>query len=470
MKLSDILGSLPPVKSIADAQENIRKQLKESGKHLVVVDDDPTGTQTVHGVRVYTDWSRGQLSRALASKEPVFYISTNSRSLNREQAEELNDQLGRDLVAAARREHTEVIIASRSDSTLRGHFPQEVNALSSGMGCDDIDGIILVPAFFEGGRYTINDVHWVEEGERVVSAEKTEFARDPVFGYRHGNLRLWVEEKTEGRIKAGEVYSISLETIRRGGPEAVTEELMHVSGRMPVIVNAACYRDLEVFVLGLLSAESQGKHFIYRCAASFVKVRGGFPDRDLLGYEELRPGKGPGMIVVGSYVDKTSRQLDCLLNSCLGIGVELQVNKLLDTDERGREIQSVVEQVDKQLSKGKLVVVYTSREKKIDQKKHFLETGKVIMSSLCRVVEQVKVQPGFLVAKGGITSIEIARSALRVKKSLVLGQIAPGVPVWRLGAESHWPGIPYVVFPGNVGNDRTLCQVVMVLQNQEKEG
>jgi len=467
MKLSDILASLPPVKSVAGVQENVRKQLKASGRHLVVVDDDPTGTQTVHGVMVYTDWSIEQLCQALSSEEPVFYISTNSRSLQQEQAERLNYQLGRDLAEAAKLQKKEVIIASRSDSTLRGHFPHEVEALLSGLGGEEVDGIILVPAFFEGGRYTINDIHWVDEGERIVSAEKTEFARDPVFGYKHGNLRLWVEEKTGGKVKAGEVYSISIETIRRGGPEAVTEELMHVSGRKPVIINAACYQDLEVFVLGLLSAESKGKRFIYRCAASFVKARGGFPDKSLLTYQELSPEKGPGLVVVGSYVEKTSRQLDCLLNAHLGVGVELRVEKLLEAGERNSEIQFVAGEVNKQLSRGELVAIYTSRNKKMDSEKHFLEIGKVIMSSLCRVLEQVRIQPGFLVAKGGITSIEIARSALGVKKSLVLGQIVPGVPVWRLGAESRWPGIPYVVFPGNVGNERTLSQVVMVFKNKK---
>ncbi len=470
MKLSDILASLPPVRAIADAQGNIRKQLKESGKHLVVVDDDPTGTQTVHGVMVYTDWSIKELSQALTSEEPVFYISTNSRSLKRKQAEELNYQLGRDLTEAAKLQNKEVIIASRSDSTLRGHFPHEVEAILSGLGWKDVDGIILLPAFFEGGRYTINDIHWVDEGERIVSAEKTEFARDPVFGYKHGNLRLWVEEKTGGRVKAEEVPSISLETIRQGGPEAVAEELMCVEGCLPVIVNAACYRDLEVFVLGLLSAESKGKRFIYRCAASFVKARGGFPDKGLLTCEELKAGKGPGLIVVGSYVEKTSRQLACLLDSHLGIGVELRVEKLLEAGERNSEIRFVVGEVNKYLSRGKLVAVYTSRDKKIDGEKHFLEIGRVIMSSLCRVVEGIKASPGFLVAKGGITSIEIARSALGVKKSLVLGQIVPGVPVWRLGAESRWPGIPYVVFPGNVGDERTLSRVVTVFKKQEKEG
>jgi uncharacterized protein YgbK (DUF1537 family) len=46
---------------------------------------------------------------------------------------------------------------------------------------------------------------------------------------------------------------------------------------------------------------------------------------------------------------------------------------------------------------------------------------------------------------------------------MVPGQIAPGVPVWRLGDESRFPGLIYVVFPGNVGTDDTLASVVETL-------
>lgn len=465
MNLSDLIRDLPAARSIAGVRESIRRQLAESGQRLVVLDDDPTGTQTVCGVRVYMDWSVGQLRKALTSEESVFYISTNSRSLNREEAKELNYQLGRNLSEAARREGTEVIIASRSDSTLRGHFPHEVEALVSGMGYN-VEGVIIVPAFFEGGRYTINDVHWVDQGGRVVPAEETEFARDPAFGYRHSNLKLWTEERTEGRIKVEDVRSISLEIIRAGGPEAVAEELLSASGGKTIIVNAACYRDLEVFVLGLLSAESRGKKFVYRCAASFVKVRGGFPDRPLLGYEELKPGEGPGLVVVGSYVEKTSRQLDCLLRTGLITGRELPVDKLMEADERQGEIQRVSGQTNELLRRGQSVAIYTSRDRKSAREERFLEMGRVIMSSLCQVVRQVGAPPGFLVAKGGITSMEIARSALEVKEAQVLGQIEEGVPVWRLGSESRWPEIPYVVFPGNVGDDRMLCRILKTLQGR----
>ncbi|MDO8587006.1 MAG: four-carbon acid sugar kinase family protein [Armatimonadota bacterium] len=463
MKLSDMLANQPPPLSIPGARSEIRKRQDASRKRLVVVDDDPTGTQTVDGVRVYMDWSEDLFRRALSANEPVFYVSTNSRALSADEVKTLGRELGRNLSAAALETNAKPLIASRSDSTLRGHFPHEVEALASGFGLD-YDGVIIVPAFFEGGRFTIDDTHWVLQGEEMVSAELTEFARDPVFGFRNANLKLWVEEKTSGAVSAASVRSISLDTIRTGGPEAVANELMQTRNRQPVIVNAACYEDLEVFVIGLILAESRGKSFIYRCAASFVKVRGGFENKPLLTSEEMQPGAGPGLVVVGSYVDRTSRQLEALLQSGLATGVELHVDPLLDPQTQAAEIERVVETAAERMARGQSVAVYTSRARRSVGQDKFLQMGQVIMSGLCEVVRRIPEKPGFLVAKGGITSIEIARSGLGLKEGLVLGQILPGVPVWKLGGEALWSGIPYVVFPGNVGNEEALVDAVKTLR------
>jgi len=467
MKLSEALAGLPQPLIVPRARAEIRGGREGLRRPLVVIDDDPTGTQTVNDVNVYMEWSADLLRRALASDDPVFYVSTNSRGLEREQAETLAYELGHNLFEAANATHTDPLPASRSDSTLRGHFPYEVDALASGMA-REFDGVIIVPAFFEGGRYTINDIHYVQQADELVSAEQTEFARDPVFGYRSGNLRLWVEEKTGGAIVADQVRSISLDTIRKRGPEAVAQELLQASSAQPVIVNAACYEDLEVFVFGLLAAEARGKRFIYRCAASFVKVRGGFEDRPLLTRREMAPKDAPGLVVVGSYVTKTSRQLDVLLRSGLAAGIELQVAALLDSQAREAEIGRVSDGLNDHLARGRSAVVYTSRATHSVGEDRFLEAGKKIMSGLCEVVGRIETQPGFLVAKGGITSIEIARSALGAREGFALGQALEGVPVWRLGSEARWSGIPYVVFPGNVGGDDALLNVVTALQPQEE--
>ena len=466
MKLPDLLADLPPVKIVPGARAQIAAQLLDTRTRLAVVDDDPTGSQTVHGVRVYLDWSPDTLRRALASNYRASFFSVNTRALPEREVEELAFALGRDLEEVARSEGVNLLVASRSDSTLRGHFPVEVDALVAGLGWR-CDGVIIAPAFFEAGRYTVGDVHYVDQGDRVVPASKTEFARDPTFAYQNANLKQWVEEKTAGRFKAEDVRSISLDTIRTGGPAAVAAELMQVSGGQQVIVNAACYDDLEVFVLGLLAAESNGKRFIYRCAAPFVKVRGGIADRPLLTAEEIGVSGGAGLIVVGSYVGKTSRQLESLLQAGLATGIEMQVEALLGGAECEAEIARVAMCASNEIAAGRSVAIYTSRAVLSTEKVDFLEAGKRIMAGLCEAVGRIRTRPAFLVAKGGITSMEVARVALGIKGALVLGQIRDGVPVWKLGDESKWPGMPYIVFPGNVGDDDALQEAVSILSGDE---
>jgi len=463
MKLSEILASQPPVRRIPDAREEIRKSLIASGKRLVVVDDDPTGMQTIHGVSVFMNWSVDVFHKALASGAPVFFVSTNSRSLNAAEAQALSFEVGRNLREAVRREGIEILLAFRSDSTLRGHFPYEVDALTSGLGLE-LDGIIIAPAFFEAGRYTIDDIHWAEQDGELVPVHQTEFARDPVFGFKNSNLKAWVAEKMGNKVAVDDVQSISLRLLREGGPEAVAGELLGASDRVPIIINATCYEDLEIVALGILEAEKKGKKFAYRCAASFIKARGGFEDKPLLTHQDLATGGGPGLIVAGSYVEKTSRQLKQLLGSGLAEGIELRVQELLRKESRKSEIQSVTKMVNQKLADGVTTVLYTSRKLQIASKQNFPEIGNTIMQSLCEVVRRIQFRPGYLVAKGGSTSIEVARTALNGKEAFAMGQIIGGVPVWRLGAEARWPEIPYVVFPGNVGDDSALLRVITVLR------
>lgn len=467
MTLAEILASQPPVNRVVGARPLIRKTLLESGRRIAVVDDDPTGTQTVHGVQVYFDWSAPQIRAALSRDDPVFFISTNSRGLTPDHAVAVSREVGCNLREAAENVGQQVVIASRSDSTLRGHYPYEVDALMSGLGVKP-DGVVIVPAFFEGGRYTIEDVHYVEQNGEMIPAHCTEFARDPTFGFANSDLKKWVEEKTGGAVRWGSVRSISLRTIRDGGPDAVAREFMQAISGEPIVVNAACYEDLEVMVLGLIQAESQGKTFAYRCAASFVKVRGGFEDRPLLSGEELGSGDAAGLVVVGSYVGRSSRQLDRLLASGAAVGTELRVDQLLEDDSRDAEVKRVAGCASAALARGSAAAVYTSRKTHITRREEFLDIGRVIMDGLCRVVSQISVKPGFVVAKGGITSIEIARTALGIREGAVLGQVLPGVPVIRTGSDTRWPGIPYVIFPGNVGDDESLARVVGILAKRKE--
>ncbi len=459
MTLSEMLATKPPPCPVPDARRLIRESLVKSGKRLVVVDDDPTGMQTVQDVSVLTDWSVETLKEQLGRSAPVFFVSINSRSLNPAEAADLALTVGRNLREAADSCGIPVLLLSRSDSTLRGHFPCEVDALLEGFGLEP-DGIIFTPAFFEAGRYTIDDAHWAATGETLVPVHQTEFACDPMFPFKNSNLKAWVEEKTSGRVKAADVICLSLDEIRTSQATAVMQKLMSASRRAVIIPNAAGYDDLDAFALALQQAEDRGKTFIYRSSASFVKSRGGFEDRPLLSREEMVSTPGPALIVAGSYVDKTSRQLQQLLASQLAVGVELDVHQL---PHFGSHIQSVTGEVERNLKSGISTVLFTSRRLHVSPNEDFAETGRTVMQALCHVVSALETRPAFIIAKGGITSIQVAKSALGVRNAFALGQVLPGVPVWRLGPESRWPGMAYVVFPGNVGDDTAVLRAFKTL-------
>lgn len=118
---ADILNSFPPVDQAA-VEALLRQEIDASDVKFIVLDDDPTGVQTVHDVSVYTDWSVESIRSGLMEPGKVFYILTNSRGLTAEQTIAVTGSL-RQHNAAAKATGKRYLIMSRSDSTIRGHFP-----------------------------------------------------------------------------------------------------------------------------------------------------------------------------------------------------------------------------------------------------------------------------------------------------------------------------------------------------------
>lgn len=468
---AELFGQLPPEWPEEDLLARIRGAVHSSRRKVVVLDDDPTGSQTVHGIFVRTSWGVAELKSSFAGKEDLFFILTNTRSVTAEKAKAINAEIAHNLCRAATETGTGFTVISRGDSTLRGHYSDELEVLAEVLEKEtgvQFDGHILVPAFFEGGRFTVNDIHYVQDGDRLIPAGETEFARDSVFGYRSSHLGRYVEEKTNGRVPAGDVLSIGIDDLRTGGAARVAELLGGASDGRTIIVNAASYRDLEVFVLGLLAAEEAGKRFLVRSSASFVKVRGGISSRPLLTHGELKApvtANHGGLVVVGSYVGKTGGQIDAACELAELQVIEVEVQRLLDESGRGAEIERVLQQVEGFLRSGTDVMVYTSRTV-IRQSggASDLSIGSRVSAALVEIVSRLAVQPRFLIAKGGITSNDVATDALGVKAAKVLGQAYPGVPVWLLGPETKFPSMPYVVFPGNVGAKDTLADVISLMR------
>jgi uncharacterized protein YgbK (DUF1537 family) len=460
--------SLPPDFPDERLQQQVRAAVAGSRRKVVALDDDPTGVQTVFDTPVLAQWDVGDLETELRAQQPLFYVLTNSRSLPQDEAVALNEEIVRNLKAASASTGALISVASRSDSTLRGHFPAETDAIARVLG--GVDGVLICPAFFEGGRLTIDDVHYVRDGERLIPAAETEFARDAVFGYRQSNLRAWIEEKTGGRILAADVASLSIEEIRTGGPETVLERLRGVKNGQPVIVNAASYQDLYVVALAVIRAETSGQSFVYRTAASFVRARAGLPERPLLTRSDLLGGNAPpylpGLVVVGSHVRRSSEQLAQLLEAPNTVGIEVRAPEVLKIDAaRARIIREATETADQALAAGLTPVLFTSRQVvEGPAGSDPLAISRAVSGALVEIVAGLQRRPGFIIGKGGITSSHIGTRALQARRAMVLGQIVPGVPVWRLGSEARFPGLPYVVFPGNVGQPDTLAELVTSLR------
>jgi uncharacterized protein YgbK (DUF1537 family) len=465
----EYLASQPPELRVPNALERIGRKISESGRRLAVLDDDPTGTQTVHGVPVLTTWSVEDLRWALEQPSSTFYILTNSRSFPAEEAARMNREISANLASAAEQAGEEFAIVSRSDSTLRGHYPAETGALEEALRVG-FDGVVLCPCYIEAGRLTVDGIHWVRQSERLVPAGETEFASDASFGYSSSNLAAWVEEKTTGRIQAAEVASVGLADIREGESGRVAEILLGVSGGRPVVVNAASYADLEVFVIGLLDAEEKGKRFLYRTGPSFVRVRGGISEKGPLSAGELfghRARQGHGLVLVGSHVEMTTRQLEHALALSDVRPVELSVPRLLDAGLRDGELDRVVSEVNLGLVEAE-VVVYTSREVvRSGADRRGLEIGVSVSDALVEVMKQVdrRLPLAFVVAKGGITSSDVGTRGLGVRRAEVAGQMLPGIiSVWILPEDSAFPGLPYVIFAGNVGEEDSLARVIEILR------
>jgi uncharacterized protein YgbK (DUF1537 family) len=469
MTRADSTANLPPPRVEPDARGRIRRALAEAGRRIAVLDDDPTGSQTVHGVDVVTVFESDEIAAALSEASSTCFFLTNTRSLSEADAVELNTRIGRMLFDLAARLDAPIDMVSRSDSTLRGHVIAEVRALdavrrqATGRG---FDGVLMVPAYFEAGRFTAGNVHWARVGADVLPVSETEFARDATFGYAASDLRDFVAEKSGGAVQPGDVLSITLDDIRLGGPRRVAELLAGVTDGRFVVVNAVEYADLDVVVLGLLEAAAAGRSFLYRSGPSFVQSLAGLEPRDPLQASDLWPAghpRGHGLVVVGSHVGLTSRQVVVARDRGGLAEVELAVAAVADPARRDGHVAEATRLVVSALDHSDVLLV-TSRElRRGRDAAESLEISRKVSTAVTEVVRgALPAKPAWVVAKGGITSHDVAVRGLGIRRAKVLGQLFPGlVSVFRpLDAAPKAVGIPYVVFAGNVGDETTLASVI----------
>ncbi len=441
---------------------------------LVVLDDDPTGTQSVADVPVLTSWDVEDFTWAFSHRidgalAPAVYVLTNSRSLDPGDARERTREVVANAYSAGDDIGVELTFVSRSDSTLRGHYPLETDVIAetiSEHGGPSTDGVVLVPAFPDAGRVTIGGVHYVEQNGSLVPVGETEFAGDATFGYEHSYLADWVQEKTQGRIDAGGVIVLDLHVVR-GGSDGIASALMDAHGLTPVVVDIVSEHDLRALALGLIEAERRGKHLLYRVGPPFVRAMIGQEAHPPLTAGEIVDSDDDpqgGLIVVGSHVALTTRQLDALMaGHTQARVVELSVEALAADGES--HVAETVETVSAALRQGD-VILHTSRQlKRADNPDESLRIARKVSQAVVEVVAGTLAQtpPRFVVAKGGITSSDVASRGMQIRHAVVRGPMLPGlVSLWE-AVDGPARGIPYVVFAGNVGADDSLLEVVQNL-------
>jgi uncharacterized protein YgbK (DUF1537 family) len=466
---TELLRGLPPEHAISDAK---LAAAVASGRRLVILDDDPTGTQTIADLPVLTRWTEDDLRWAIDQATTAFFVLTNTRSLSPADAAARDREVAEVALKVADERGVKLAFASRSDSTLRGHFPLETDVISAvcAEAGQPIDGVIVNPAYLDAGRLTVDATHWVRTSEGLIPAATSDFAADATFGYANSRLDAWVEEKTCGRIAAGDVVRITIDDLRTGGPNAVRSLLDSLEGGRVAVVDAASENDLRVLTLAIIDAEAGGKRFVYRVGPSFVRSRSGQAKREPIDAARLeslrgesRPQKG-GLVVVGSHVPLTTRQLGRLTESLPTTTIELDVPTLIGTTDPSGYRDSLAKKATAALSRGGGTVVISTTRQVVtaDTGDESLAISRAVSSAIVDIVRAVVVasDPAFVIAKGGITSSDVATESLGIVRAWVRGTLLPGiVSLWQPTSGAA-QGVPYVVFAGNVGDDESLRAVV----------
>ncbi len=494
---ADVLAAFPaevqiPAQLVADA---VAASSATSPRVLVVLDDDPTGTQSVADLAVLTQWDVADFAWAFThirqnQTKPAVYVLTNTRSLDPAEAAARNEEIVRNALAAAAG-NVRLGFVSRSDSTLRGHYPLEPDVIAATVAAETgeaTDGVVIVPAFPDAGRVTIGGVHYMrgtgEDAGTLTPVAETEFAKDASFGFKNSEMAKYVEEKSRGRFPAGDVIVLDLNIIRAGASaqdptisaKAIADALESATNSTPIVADIVTENDFRALALGLEEAERRGKKLLYRVGPPFVRGRIGQEIRTALTSQEAFAGNTPstagGLIVVGSHVGVTTRQLNALTaEHSSARTIEIDVEKLIAGTESAGEseaeayIATVVSDVVDALRKGD-VIVHTSRLLiKTDDAAASLKIARTVSSAVVAVVNRTlkTFPPRFVIAKGGITSSDVAAHGLEIRHAIVRGPMLPGiVSLWE-PVDGPAKGIPYIVFAGNVGDDQSLTEVTRKL-------
>ena len=428
-------------------------------RKLLVLDDDPTGSQTVHGCPLLLRWDPDSLRAGLRHPSPLLFLLANTRALEPGAADARVREICRALKAAMAAEGVERwLIVSRGDSTLRGHFPLELNAIRDELG--PFGAGLLAPAFLPGGRTTSGGTHLLH-GEPV---HRSAFAQDRLFGFSTSYLPDWVEQKTAGAIAAPDVPVIALSELDQASGEPLQNRLAGLKAGSLACVDAEQPHQLEALGRAVWALEASGQRLLLQSAASLINGLVPLPPQplDAAGLARLHNGDKPGLVLVGSHVPLADQQLEHLLEEPRCRGVELNVAQvaaasppLLQSLE-----QAWREQLLELVLAGFTPVLFTSRgELHCASSRERRALGLALAALMARLAGSLAPQLGYLISKGGITTHTLLEHGLQAPWVELQGQLFAGLSVVVTPQ-----GLPVVTFPGNLGDAQGLRQAYRLMQ------
>ena len=290
--------------------------------------------------------------------------------------------------------------------------------------------------------------------------QETEFSRDSVFSYHHSYLPDYVAEKTQGKIPGTAVERFLLEDIRNGS----LSRLKNLTENTCVAVDGETQEDLDNFAADVLATAREGKRFLFRSAASILTSLAKLGKQPVVPDDMGRYKKtaNPGVVLVGSHVQKTTQQLEQLLTAPGVMGIKVDVLRLREKpNQRDILLEEILQKLYRTYQDNKTSVVYTSREElTFHNIQERLDFGGIVSSFLMEVVKGLPEGISFLISKGGITSNDVLSKGLGLKSVGLLGQILPGCSIVRTPKDHpQFPDLPVVLFPGNVGDVEGLLTV-----------
>jgi uncharacterized protein YgbK (DUF1537 family) len=408
---------------------------------VVVLDDDPTGTQAVAGVPVLFAWPPGRIAKLAAGAARPVHLMTNSRALEPSDAR----RVVADAAGAALSQLDGPLIVLRGDSTLRAHVLEEYLGVCDARADGARPVLLLVPALPHAGRLTRGGVQVLERGGRQIPLHHTEYARDGGFAYRDARLLQWAHDRSGGfferaagrEVAAFEVGDALIELGERGRPAVC----------VPDVGGTA---DLHAVHRGLRSAIAAGTDVIVRAGPAFAAVVGGRPATERVSAPRASAGVA---VICGSHVPTSTRQLATLVANRPGSLVATDLDGLTSSDPRP-EIERAARAAETALARTGLAIIATPRTRRTLT----VSAGSRLASNLARVLSGLDL-PDVVIAKGGITSHVTARVGLGADMAEVVGPVAEGVALWRV-TRPNGHSLAYLVVPGNVGGDELLARLV----------